>query len=435
MKAENRHYLAMFFLQTSMMLGMTLIPFFIFDHLNGDALSVAIAYGVQSLALGVVCLVSAPFLTGVKNGLFWSIIGAFGFAFFYAISVVSPNTLTFFALTGLAMAFLALAWPAMQSWLGAQPDERLRTKSFSYLNIALGLGLVAGPIIAGVLYNMDFRLAFAGVFVLGIFSVLLIQWLPKEHEHFGIIKNVTANHNNNSKTDTKNESFVYVGWFTAVLAWGLIGMVRTLYPKQIEELVTVGQMVLFSHGMPLHVFGSGASVSPATLYSWMQSFLSAGFFIAALVMGRTICWQHRFWLIIMVQMITGASLWLLAISGSLIVILISHLVIGLFGGFTYLSAQCYSSTNFKLKHRRLAISQGLQSSGSFALPLVFAQFATWFGLLWPFKVTPILLIGMIALQLFLLNYGRRKLLDSVEPNPCENHITNTRELTKTLKIE
>jgi MFS family permease len=393
-----------------MMLGMTLIPFFV-KGIGGDERSVAIAYGVQMVALGATCLISAPFLTRVKNGLPWCLLGISGFGIFYAVAMFSPSPIFFFFLTGLAMCFFALAWPALQSWLGAQPDEKLRTKSFSYFNIAIGLGLVAGPFIAGILYDINYRYAFFAVFLTSALAGFLIFLLPNEKKYFGTVASDIADDVNSDADRNKiNESFLYTGWFCCLLAWGLVGAVRTVYASQVENLVETSSMVLLSQTMPLHTFGADGSIGAARLYSWMQSILSAGYFLCVVIMGRTTRWQHRFGLIIVFELVVAATVWFLSTSSSLIAIMFCHVILGAFTGFGYLSSQCYSVANPLLKHRRIAINEGLANTSGLIVPLIFAQLSMSLGLLWPFSWTPVFMLGAIIMQFFLLHYGKWKFM-------------------------
>ncbi len=411
-KAEYQHYLGSFLLQVSMVVGVTLIPFFTFQHLGGRERAAAMAYGIQMLSLGGACILSAPLVSALRNGLIFCLVGSVGFGVFYAAAMFAKNITVFCVLTGIAMGFFALAWPALQSWLGAQLDDKLRTKSFSRFNVAIGLGLTVGPFFAGLFYEVDFRIAFFGVFLTSVLAALLLFMLPQERDYFGRPAGVDGSNASGSGPDPKddrNEVYLYCGWLTNLLGWGLTGAVRTVYAGQVDQLVRSGKLVLFSQSLPLHIFTSQSAPTAATLYSWMQTILSLGYFIAILAMGRTVRWQHRFGLIVAAQALLGSGIWMLAGSHSLIVVLICHGVIGAFAGFGYMGSQCYSAANPQLKHRRIALNEGISHSTGFALPLVFAQLGTWYGMTWPFKYTPLFLTAFVGLQFLSLKYARQRL--------------------------
>jgi MFS family permease len=405
---ELQHYLGSFLLQTAMIAALTLIPFFCFQHLGGRERSAALAYGVQTLSLGITCFLSAPFVSRWQNGLWGCLIGAIGFGAFYFLASFTTSIGAFCVLTGIAMSFFALAWPAMQSWLGSQPDEQKRTKSLSYFNIAIGIGLTVGPLVSGILYGISFRLAFFAAFLLSVLAALLLFTLPPENEYF--IRSVGATeaapNRIASKSENASELFLYCGWLTNMLGWGMVGSIRTVYAGQVNGLVQRGQMVLLSASEPLRVFTSQRPPSAATLYSVMQAVLSLGYFAAILVMGRTVRWQHRFWIVAAFEFILGAAVCALADSRSLLVILACHAVLGMFAAFGYLSSQSYSTSNYALKHRRIAVQEGLSQSSGFALPLLFAQCSLWYGLSWPFRRAFLLIGAFAALQLFSLRLAR-----------------------------
>ena len=408
---EQRHYLGSFLLQTAMIEALTLIPFFCFQHLGGRERSAALAYGVQTLSLGVTCFISAPFVSRWRNGLLGCLIGALGFGTFYFLASFATSVVTFCILTGIAMSFFALAWPAMQSWLGAQPDEQKRTKSLANFNIAIGIGLIVGPLITGVLYGINFRLAFLAAFVLSVLAALLLFSLPHEKEYFGRRADAAEAAPNHPavKTRSAGELFLYCGWLTNMLGWGIIGAIRTVYAGQVNDLVQRGQMVLLSMHAPIRFFTAQQPPSAATLYSIMQAVLSLGYFAAILVMGRTVRWQRRLWIVAALEIVLGTAVWTLAGSRSLIVILLCHAILGAFAAFGYLGSQCYSTSDPVRKHRRVAIQEGLSQSSGFVLPLLFAQSAMSYGIAWPFKNVWLLLAAFAAAQFLSVQIAKWKL--------------------------
>lgn len=407
-KPELQHYLGSFLLQGAMMIAMTTIPFFCFQHLGGKERAAALAYGVQTLSLGITCLISAPFVSRWRNGLIGCLIGSLGFGTFYFLASFASSVVVFCVLTGIAMSFFALAWPAMQSWLGAQPDMEKRAKSFSYFNVAIGLGLIAGPLIEGALYQVNFRAAFLAVFVFSLFAGALLVTLPSEDAWFGIDSRITQSGNGHlPKKNRANEIFLYCGWLTNMLGWGLTGAVRTVYAGQVNALVQHGRMLLFSASAPGHIFTAQQSPTAAALYSGMQAMLSLGYFLAILALGRTLQWQHRFSVLIVFETALGLSIWKLADSRSLVVILACHTAMGAFAAFGYLGSQCYSAANITLKHRRIAINEGLSQSSSFALPLIFAQCAASYGIAWPFRYVWLVIAVFAVLQAASLRYAQR----------------------------
>lgn len=407
---EFQHYVGTFLLQLAMMIAMTVIPFFTFQHLGGREWDAALAYGVQVLSLGVACLLSASFISVLRNALLCCLIGSVGFGAFYSTAIFAHSVVAFCILTGLAMFFFALAWPALQSWLGSQRDAALRAKSFSYLNLSIGLSLTLGPFITGLLYGVDYRLPFLAALLLSLAAGIVLFILPHEHAYFAEAQVTYPTEpcaTSTPQTDTGNDTYLYCGWLTNMLGWGITGAVRTVYAGRLDQMVQQGTLVVFSHSLPLHVFTAQLGPSAATLYSWMQGVLSLGFFLTILVMGRTVRWQHQFGLVIVSMALLGAGIWLLADSHSLIVILLCHAITGAFTGFGYMSSQCYSTANALHKHKHLALNEGLSHSTGFILPLAFAQLGTWYGITWPFTHTSVILIAFVAFQFLSLRYARR----------------------------
>ena len=415
LQPELQHYFGSFLLQTAMMVGMALIPFFCFQHLGGETRSAALAYGVQTLSLGITCFFSAPFVRRWKNGLHGCLVGSVGFGAFYFFASYARSIAAFCILTGIAMCFFGLAWPALQSWLGAQPNEQKRIRSFSWFNVAIGLGLTVGPLVEGALYRLSVRAAFAAVFLFSVLAAVLLFTLPQESAYFS--RRVAAPKGPQLAAGSEesfsinpsrlNETFLYCGWLTNMLGWGLTGAVRTVYPGRISELVQRSQLVFAFAGAPSRAF-TAPGTTAATLYSEMQAMLSLGYFVAILVLGRSLRWQRRIWFLLASEAVLGWSIWTLARSRSLLVILSCHAVLGMFTAFGYLGSQTYSASNYALKHRRIAIQEGLSQSSGFVLPLLFAQCATFYGAAWPFSYVWLLIAVFAAAQLLSIRFATRK---------------------------
>jgi hypothetical protein len=90
-------------------------------------------------------------------------------------------------------------------------------------------------------------------------------------------------------------------------------------------------------------------------------------------------------------------------------------VLGVFTAFGYLGSQCYSASNPALKHRRIAIQEGLAQSSGFALPLLFAQCATSYGTAWPFKHVWLLVGAFFGLQFAALQFAKQSSLKQLRP--------------------
>ena len=410
MKPEVRFFAGLFFVQTAMMLGMAIIPFFVKDHLGGSDRAVTLAYGTQNVAIAAVCLISALFLPRVKNSALWAFIGCLGFGVLYTACVFCRTPMQYYIGGVLAMIFLGIAWPAMMAWLGGQPDEKLRARSFSIANMVMGIGLIVGALLV-VLYQQDYRWAFAGVGILAALGTYAIYTLPHERDYFGVRPDEAEDSDFTDADRARaqaNETHVYCVWLAGFAAWGLVAATRTVYPGHIKNLFEAGSMVTLSANWPLHVFAVGGSIEDKTLYSWMQAVLSLAFPITALLMARTTYWQRRFWLLALIQVATAGALVLLAGSSSLIVLLFCHLIFGVNTAYCNVAAQLYSVANPKRKHQRSAFTQGLFSLSNLVVPLAIVQAGVERGPMMPFRLMPVLMIVVIGVEAMLLLYGRRQ---------------------------
>lgn len=407
MKPETRLYVGLFGVQTAMMVGVMIIPFFVKEHLvGGDDRAVVNAYGVQMVGLAAVCLLSAPFLNRVKNSVLCAFIGFVLFGVPYTLCIFCRTPLQYYIAGAVSMAGLAIAWPAMLAWLGGQPDEKLRTRNLAYFNTIVGVGLFVGGVIAGPLYDWDYRLAFAAVGILSAIGIVFIRTLPREKDYFGAAE---IHQDKDQAVDVEsepwraNEAFMYCIWLASFAAWGLVSATRTLYPAHLTNLLKEGSLMLFSQEWPL---------GKATLYTWIQAGLSLTFALTAFAMGRTTKWERKFWLIATTQVVTAVAIFLLSGTRSVLLILACHLVFGADTAFCNLSSQFYSVANPKRKQMRSAINQGLASLSDWLVPLAVVQLAMHSSPIAPFRFMPSVMIAVIGAEALLLMYGKSRFLGS-----------------------
>lgn len=401
----NPHYricLVAFLIDLAVMISITVLPFYVFNQIGGGAgLSGAIG-ATQAAFYAITCLGSAAFVSRTKNGLTWAFAGI---ALFGASSCALPmfrGPLVCGAIATASMTALALVWPALHSWVGAEPDPHRRARRMSLFNISWSFGFAISPLAAGPLYDHDYRLPFVLLFVVVVTTLIVLRTVPRETDHYGAVSqdviDARAGH------DRASEVYLYAAWCATLMGSLLAGVTRTIYPKQVEDLVASGQLRILFEEVPASFLTAGA----ATKYSWLAFALGLTAAFSFLVLGRTRHWQHNFHYLFWLQVAAAAAFWILGGTHSLIVMAVCFIITGALCGVSFFSGVYYSMANPEHKHRRAAINEGVVGVGGFAGSMGFGYLAERYGLAMPFHYAPLLIAAGLAVQILLLQYGIRR---------------------------
>lgn len=394
-----RIYLAAFLLDGALMVGMTALPFFVYHHLDGGAMHTGAIGSAQSLIYAGFCLGSSLVVARIRNGIAMAVLGTLLFGTLFSFSHFSRDLLLYSAGVSLANVGMALVWPALHSWLGAEPDTRLRTRRMGTFNIWWSMGLAVGPLIGGNLYEVDYRLPFVAVFAMALAAALLLRGVPPEAPHPPEPETPEVAR----KERAALERLILSAWVANGLGWALVIVTRMVFPKRMDELVAENALRIFFELDPPLLLTYGA----ARLYSlpaFVLSFASCAMF---LVMGRTQWWHGRFWLLAAFQAAAAAALWTLGTTQSYAVMQLCFAVIGMNCGACFFASTFYCTADPARKHRRLAINEGIVGVGGFAAPFGFGWLADLYGMGASFHYAPALVGSLLALQAGLLLWTRR----------------------------
>lgn len=401
-RAHHRFYLAAFFCDFALSCAYTAIPFVVYDQFGGDARTSGTIGGVQSLFYALACLASAQMLAVIRNGIRIAVIGSLGFGLITPVAVLAPSVFGFGVLVVVGWLFMALFWPAMQAWVGGEPDPALRTKRIAAFNLSWTVGLGAAPLVAGPLYEVDYRLPFALASAACLVTMAIVATLPHDRAYFG-----TADAElraSRFRYDTASEAHLHCAWFASLCGWAMIGVTRAVFPKRIHELVETGSLVWFANaGDEL------LNVGAATAFSWLIGIMYIARAVATWAMGRSIAWQHRFGVLLAVQAAATAGLYLLGRTSSLAVMAVCVGAIGVSSALTFFASLSYSVANPERKHHRAAIHESMVGLGSFIGAILFGELAGRFNTEWPFLYAPVIMLAALVVQYLLLHLGRRRI--------------------------
>jgi len=286
-----------------------------------------------------------------------------------------------------------LAWPALQAWLGREPDPEVRARHLAGFNTATAFGFTLSPLLAGPLYDMDFRLPFLALFALCAVVICLVMSLSQEDTR-SLPFHREQDRPHDSKAVRITTGLLYASWAATFTANGLFAAVRSVYPMRVKELAASGALTLYGDVRPAFL----DAVGPATTYSWLAFLLSLATVACFAVLGATRAWQGRFSVLAAAQLAAAASFVLLGRTHSLVVMILCFALVGANFGVCFFASLYYSLAHAKAGHRRAAINEGVLGAGGFAGGIGLGYAAQHAGIIVAFQWTPLLVLLALAVQ-------------------------------------
>jgi MFS family permease len=391
----------------ALMSGFTALPFFIYDHLGGGTRMSGTILGTVSLFYAITCLLSRRIVARSSNGLRWALAGCLWYMLLVPTVPCFRTPILVCGVFVCGFMGMGLFWPAMQAWIGAEPDVAVRKRRLAWFNVSWSLGLALGPPVAGYLYGMTYWLPFLAVFCGALAAFALVCTLPSEKSLHGDV--MPPIESERTSYDSKSEAHLYCAWGANLVSWAMVAVMRAVFSKRIHTLVGTSpwenQLQLWP-GVELPDWM--ADWSPAFTFSWLLLTLYATRAIISLMLGSTHAWQHRFWVLAASQLLAAAAFWVLGKTTGFGVMILCCVALGLSGGVSYFASLSYGMANRERKHVHSAIHESTVGVGSFLGAVVFGDLAERFGVTWPLLYTPWMIVAAIGIQALLLRHGLRK---------------------------
>lgn len=402
MKPTHKLYLIAFLLDCSINTAFTVMPFYIFDEFGGNAATSGAIAAFQTVSYAAVCLASAWFVNRTKNGLVWAIVGLSIFAPFYGVAPFIPVITIFALITVVGFAPVSLVWPALQSWIGAQPDIHERSKILSRFNVSWSIGLALGPLLAGFLYDRVSHAApFLAVTVFVALTLILVLRLPQERFVHGEALPTDTTVPEETEWDRRSDFFLVTAWVSNLFGWMLEAVCRAVYPEHFQTLVHTDALG-FLPGVTL------STTNVTTLFSWLAFSMSASRAVVFLVMGRTAWWHHRFSVLLISQVAAGLAFLVLSFTSNILIMAACFVVVGANNGICFYASVYYSIASKTNKHRRAAVHETMVGLGAGIGAMGFGLLVARLGVGLPFALTPILFGLAIMAQWLILAYRRNR---------------------------
>lgn len=272
-------------------------------------------------------------------------------------------------------------WPAMIRWLGEDDrEDRLRLRVGNY-NIAVIGGVMFGPLTAGFLFPIDYRLPFILAAIL-VLAILLIFRLGGKPASPGAGDGLPAP-DGSGIPERPRPGFDYIAWAANFGAWFAIGAVQALFPElalQLPEPVREGAL-----GVMISLIAAGQVAVFILLRHWKN-------------------WHYRYSYLLLFQLLGLASLLIFAFNHSHPLFFAGFLGIGFAGGMTFFSSLYYSVHLQEKKGRKGGFHESFLGMGVALGPLAGGLAGRWLGLRSPY----LLAAGIFAASIFIQNLLRRR---------------------------
>lgn len=397
-KPHHALYAAAFLLDSAVTVALTTTPFFLYERVGGGVALSGLAGGLQMAAYAAACLVSSRYEPRTGTGLRWAMAGATGFAAAFCLMPFFPSAVFCVLASTAAFVFLALAWPAMQAWLGAEPDSDIRARRLGVFNVATSFGFATGPLLAGPLFDLNHWLPFALLAIIAAAVVALLGSLPAEHRPHELSADSAAF----PASSFSGARYLVAAWCATLTANALTGMTRSVFPKRVEELASAGALHVWPWGVsPL------STVGPATAYSWLAFALSATAAGTFFLMGASES-RRRYAMpsVFLLQAACAGGFWTLGRTESLVAMAFCFTMAGAATGAAFFQSMYLSLADPVHRHGRAAVNESMVGIGGCIGGVLVGQLAGAYGVTFPFRWTPLAIVLALALQSWLVYRAR-----------------------------
>lgn len=376
-------------------------PFFIYERLGGG-FAMSGGFGAAQTALyATLCLISSRLVSRFPNGIHVASVGVVVFATCFAAMPWFESPAACGVLATLGIGAMAFVWPALHSWIGGERNPAIRSRLMSWFNLSWSSGAAIGPLFAGPMFDVDYRVPFAALAVLCLLILFILLSLPHERSYFARSRGDASPEQ--QAHDSAGETYLFAALGATLVANMLVGVARSVFPKRIENLVKAGELRFLWESDVSSLLSS----APATKYSWLAFVLAGTTALTFFVLGRTSRWRYTLRWLFGAQVAAAISFFVLGQTHSLVVMAMCMAVSGATLGIAFFSSVYYCMCNPVKKHGRAALNEAMVGIGGLVGSSLFGYFASARGFSTPFTWTPVLVAGAMAVQWVLLLWGRR----------------------------
>jgi len=274
----------------------------------------------------------------------------------------------------------AMFWPALEAWIAEKQSERSLIKRMSLFSISWSAGLTAGPLAGGFLFGIDFRLPFYLALVISTSIFFLLWKTPKLNPS---IESEAFSQKTFFSKGARDDSSLYIkisriANFAVSLS---VGVIRYIFPK----------------------LGTQLEISPSVLGLLMFT-LSLSQMLTFYGLGRVHRWHYRILPLVLFQLVAIVGLGVIFTAGSLPLLFVAFVFIGVGRGMTNLSSLFYSVNITSQRGPSAAIHETVLGTGFLLGPLIGGAVAQKFSLEAPYLAAAAIVVVGTFIQILIRRY-------------------------------
>ncbi len=278
----------------------------------------------------------------------------------------------FMALLGMGGAMI---WPTMEAWIAEIETEEPLNKKVGLFNVSWSGGMVIGPLLGGILFEIKPRLPFYFALAISVFIFLILLW--RTSVIGSTIKSTTSFHTNSLSEEASIRSSLYttlsrIAAFTTALS---VGTIRYIFPR----------------------LGTQLGISPSFLGFLMLVF-SFSQMLTFYILGIIHRWHYRILPLIFFQLVVLIGLVIVYMTCSFPLFFLAFIFIGIGMGMVISSSLFYSINALDQRGPRSAIHETIFGSGLFVGSLMGGVIAQKFSLRAPYLVVAVIILAGILIQ-------------------------------------
>ncbi len=269
-------------------------------------------------------------------------------------------------------------WPTLEAWIAEKESKRTLIQKMALFNISWSTGLAVGPLIGGILFEMNFKLPFYFAFFVGIFVLFILFYKTPKVSFATKSKSFTDKTFLSEDPPDSSSLYIKISRMANFVLCLCTGMVWYIFPK----------------------LGTQLQISPSFLGLLMFT-LSFSRVLTFYGLGRVHQWHYRIFPLALFQLIAALGLIIISIASSLPFFFLAFVFIGVGMGMTYSSSLFYSVNVTSQKGPSAAIHETVLMSGFLLGPLIGGAVAQEFSLRAPYLAVAAIVIAGISIQLLL----------------------------------
>lgn len=301
----------------------------------------------------------------------------------FLLLALSPNLTVLFVAAAVYGTLPGLVWPPVMGWISTGHEGPNLNRRLSHFNLSWSTGMMIGPMIGGVLYEIHHTIPFFSATVMLIPALAIIMHIPSPRSA-GETGGPSGGELPNDFDARRTAVFRPLARIAIFLAYMAVGVFRFQLPS-----------------LALHL-----NIRTSVVGGVMMG-LSIAMAAAFYVLGRTHRWHYRFSVLFLAQVILGGSVLALLLVDTWPQMAWCVIVGGLCVGVCYSSNLFYNVSGGTQRARLMAIHELLLSSGLVVGSTGGGWITDWISLRAAYPACSAMILAGLLAQMLLALRGSR----------------------------